>query len=88
MFLNFNKHKSLYIKILAANINLKHFRQNICKFPKICKFGTPFAKYPINARNRAEFVNFRLLPGIKQSATVLCKSVKFKIANLEYILQR
>ncbi|EET80036.1 hypothetical protein CSHOW_0836 [Campylobacter showae] len=73
--------------IFSQNFILKYFRQNIFKFPKICKFGTPFAKYPINARNRAEFVNFRLLPGIKQSATVLCKSVKFKTANLEYFLQ-
>ena len=47
----------------------------------------PFAEYPRNARNRAEFVNFRRSPGIKQSATVLCKSVKFKTANLEYFLQ-
>ena len=57
--------------IFFQNFILKHFSQNIFKFSKICKFGMPFAEYPINARNLAEFVNFRLLPGIKQSATVL-----------------
>lgn len=45
--------------IFFQNFILKHFSQNIFKFSKICKFGMPFARYPRNAKNSAEFVNFR-----------------------------
>ena len=51
--------------IFSQNFILKYFRKNIFNFSQICKFGTPFAKQLRNARNRAEFVNFRRSPGIK-----------------------